>query len=327
MRLAGEKIIFVGLTTEQTHKVIDSLHQQGETIAVYGDNPADLPFMKQADLSISVKNASQAALSTANIVLLDRAPKVLENLLEEGQKTVNGLLEVLKLYLTQLAYLTFLIVILWVGGLGFPYLSQQGAFISITTLALPSLALSLTAHPGTLSKIKFSRLLSWFVIPAALAICSAGFAVYIHFLKANDTLAYAQLALTHMLVFSGLALVILVRLPTRQQTSEGGNKPDMIKAKNPIGRMQELDWRMTFIVLILLVLYLGFTTLPIASRFFSLTHLQSINDYLYVWGFVLLWITAVTIFWQFFTPKPYKPWTLHNGPFSDRVQKMDQRSY
>jgi magnesium-transporting ATPase (P-type) len=317
-RLAVEKTVFGGVTPEQTRQVVEALCERGETVAVYGEGPADLSFMQQADLSISAKGGSQAALGVANIVMLDRSPKVLESLLLEGQKTVNGLLDVLKLYLTQLAYLPMLIMILWLARLGFPYSSSQGGFISLATLALPSLALSLTALPGALPSVRFSHLLGWFVIPAALSICAAGVGVFVNFLEKGGSLAYAQLALTHMLIVSGLALVLLVRPPTRRNPSaelpKGATEGEEVRK----GRLKALDWRVAIVVLVLLFVYLGFTTLPMAYRFFGLVHLRSIYDYLYIGGIVLLWVAAVTTFWRFFTPQQYRPWTTLKGSFSDR---------
>jgi hypothetical protein len=213
---AKEKSIFSHTNIEQSRQIVESLQNDGKTVTVVGGGPSDLPLMQQANLSIAANGSSQAAMSVADIILLEESPVVLMKALKQGQKIVNGLLDVLKLYITQLIYLVFLILVLVASGYGFPYISKQGTFIAIVTLTLPSLAFSLWALPGAPPKVdQLGRALTRFVGPAALAIGAAGTALFIYFANTTGERAYAQLVLTHMLVFSGLTLVILIRPPTQ----------------------------------------------------------------------------------------------------------------
>jgi magnesium-transporting ATPase (P-type) len=281
-----ENIIFNHVTSEQTSDFVISMREHGETVAVFGGNPSDIQIMKNANLSITSQGSSQAALSTADIILLREAPKALLTVMEKGQSIVRSLLDVLKLYLTQLAYLTTLILALWALDLGFPYLSQQGSFIAIVTLTLPSLALSLWELPGALKQDSLSRQLLWFVGPAALSISLSGILVYTYFLKQTNQMAYAQLALTHMLVISGLLLFVMVRPPKRSDLQ------DTTSQKN---------WRTVILAMGLLIAYLLFASLPIAFRWFRLAHLRQPGDYLVIGFAVLAWAVLVQIIRQIFS--------------------------
>lgn len=278
----NENIIFDHVTPDQTCEMMVSMRDHGDTVVVFGGNPSDIPIMQNANLSITSQSSSQAALSTADIILLKEAPKALLRVMEKGQSIVRSLLDILKLYLTQLVYLTTLILVLWALDLGFPYLAQQGTFIAIVTLTLPSLALSLWELPGALRRISLSRQLVWFVGPAAFSISAAGIFVYVFFLKQSNQLAYAQLALTHMLLISGLFLFAIVRPPKRSGLNDDTSPR---------------EWRTVILAIVLIVTYLLFVSFPIAFKWFRMAHLQQPGDYLVIGLVVLTWVVAVQTIW------------------------------
>jgi len=287
LKAALENNLFGYVTHEQTMQMVKALADHGETVVVFGGNPSDLQAMQYANLSITSQGSSQAALSTADIVLLKEWPQALLTVMEKGQSIVNSLLDVLKLYLTQLAYLTILILAIWFLNLGFPYLSQQGAFIAIVTLTLPSLGLSLWEMPGALPKNSLNRQLAWFVTPASLTISAAGLFVYTYFLRQSNSIAYAQLALTHTLVISGLVLLVLARPPKRPG----------------LDHTISIDqWRPVILAVALFVTYLIVASFPIAFRWFRLAHLHQAGDYVVVGLAVLTWTVTVQIIWRLFLP-------------------------
>lgn len=298
-----QNTIISNISPEQAGLVVKIMREDGDTIAVLGGGPSDLPVMQQANLSIAPHGSSQAAMSVADIVLLKESPKVLMKVLTEGQKIVNGLLDVLKLYLTQLIYLVILILLLVSAGYGFPYLSKQGSFIAIVTLALPSIGLSLWALPGSPPKVEnIGRTLTWFVAPAAICISLAGMALFIYFINLTGEQAYAQLALTYMLSFSGLMLVLLVRPPTRrikkpgtQETSPGDSK----KLTH--------DWRPSILILVILLLLIIVTPMRWTEWLFEIDRLRQGSDYLVVCLAVIAWVAVVEIIWRILPPKIYRP--------------------
>jgi magnesium-transporting ATPase (P-type) len=192
---------------------VAALRDAGESVAVVGDAVADLPALRQANLAVSRKSSTQAALSVSDMVLLEDSPAVLSVVLQKGQRIVNGLMDVLRLNLTQVVYLALLIVSIRLLAYGFPYRSGQGTVITIATVALPSLGLSLGAAAGLVPKTHLGRLLASFVLPAAFTIAATGTAVYMIFLDRSGDVAYAQLGLTYTLVGCGLVLVIFAKPP------------------------------------------------------------------------------------------------------------------
>ncbi|HSR34599.1 MAG TPA: HAD family hydrolase, partial [Anaerolineae bacterium] len=285
--------IFGLVTAEQTALVVQILRKKGQAVAVIGDGVNDVPPMRQANLSIARRSSSQAALSVADIVLLQDSPKVLLDILNKGQRIVNGLLDVLRLYLTQALYLAVLIVATMLVARSFPYTSKQGSIIAIVTISLPSIALSLWAAAGQLPTKDLRRLLAHFVLPASLTISAAGLVVYVLFLERTSDRAYTQLVLTYALVAMGLLLVLFLRPPIRLlgggSTKAGGR-------------------RFTVVVVVLLVAFLLVSMIPLAYELFLLEPLRQPGDYAVVGVVVLGWAVTLRFIW----------WAM---PFVDRVER------
>ena len=281
-RAASETTVFGHVTPEQIRQVVKALREQGEGVAVVGDGVNDLPALRQASLAIARLSGSQAALSVADIVLLEDSPKVLLSVVDKGQRIVNGVLDVLKLYLTQMFYLVLLIVAIVLIAGGFPYLAQQGSAIAILTLTIPSVGLSLWAAAGVLPSANLRWQLTRIVVPAVIVNSAAGLVVYLTFLDRTGDPQYAQLALVHMLVATGLLLVVFVRPPWRGWASDGA---------------RDGDWRPTWLALAMVALFFLMATIPLTQRLLLLDWLQQPADYLIVGIAVAAWAITVRVVW------------------------------
>lgn len=274
---------FDQISPEQSSRIVGSLRKQGKYTAVLGDGVSDVPALRQANLAIVRQSSNHAALNESDIVLLEDSPTVLHQVLEKGQRILSGLLDILKLYLTQVFYLVLLILSIVLFASGFPYKSTQGSVIAILTLTIPSLALTLWASPGVKHSDDFGKMLAHFVLPAAVTTSAAGVVVYSYFLERYADVAYAQLAVTHALVVTGLLLVIFVRPPIRLLA--GGSK-------------YSADWKPTFLVVFLLFAFGILTYIPLAEELLDVTRLNSYDDYLFILLVVSIWAVFLNILWR-----------------------------
>jgi magnesium-transporting ATPase (P-type) len=282
---AQENTIFGHLTPEQEAQVVEILRDGGQSVAVVGDGVNDVPAMRQANLAIARRSSSQAALSAAEILLLEDSPQVLQQVLYRGQRIVNGLLDILKLSLTQVFYLTLLILAVTLLTIGFPYQAKQGGLINVLTVTLPAIGLSLFAAAGVLPTTNLGRLLARFVAPAAITMSAAALAVYVFFLSRTGEVAYAQLTLTYTLVITGLLLVVFIRPPWQPRLG---------------GITQSGDWRPTAMILILMAIFLLLAGLPIVGELFAVDRLRAPSDYLVVGLAVLAWAFSLRfLLWVF----------------------------
>jgi magnesium-transporting ATPase (P-type) len=279
---ARENAIFGHVTPEQASQLVQTLRKGGETVAVVGDAVTDLPALRQANLAISSLTSTQAALSVADIVLLEDSLEALLKVLEKGQRIVHGLLDVLKLNLAQVSYLALLILAIQVIAFGFPRTSEQNTAIAVITVAIPSLGLSLWAVAGVLSSKNLGRTLLRFVGPAAITISAAALVVYLYFLDRTGEVAYAQLAVTYTSVSAGLLLVVFIKSPWGSMTVDGTD---------------QRDWRPAALVLGLLVIFLLLPAIPLARQFLGLDWLRQPSDYLAVGLVLLAWALVLGLIW------------------------------
>jgi len=254
--------------------VVQTMRETGHRVGVVGGGVNEIHAMRNADISLTTITASSGALSIADIVLLETSPAVTARIIDKGQRIVNGLLDVLKLYLTQALYLLILIIVLLYFLHGFPYQGAQGGLIAAFAISIPAIAITLTAPAGRLNTRRLGWHLAIFVLPAGISIALAGYIIYAHFLHLYSVHAAAQLALVHGLVFIGLLLAVLIRPPIFFTTSI-----------NTIARNL-----LTPIVAAIsgLIFYLV-TQIPLAQQFTKITPLRTSADYYFIGLTSLAW--------------------------------------
>ncbi len=279
---AADNTFFGDLSPDQARQVVTSLRHEGEAVAMLGNAVSDVPAMQQANLTIAQRSSSQSALSVAEIVLLEDSGEALLKVLDKGQRIVNGLLDVLRLQLTQVSYLALLILLIPLVAKGYPYQSVQGSVIVVATVSLPSVGFTLWAAAGVMPRAGLSRMLARFVVPAAPTIAVAALIVYLFFLNHTDSILYAQLANTHGLVAMGLLLGIFIKPPWPRQVD---------------GQVRKGDWRPTILAVVLLLVFLGITNIPLAQDLLKLSTLDQPEDYLFIGAAALGWAIAVNLVW------------------------------
>jgi cation-transporting ATPase E len=276
--------VFGQLTPGQKADIVRGLRQLDERVAMVGDVAGDVPAMEEANLSITLRKSSQAALSMADIVLLEDSLQVLPTVLQRGQKIVNGLLDILKLNLAQIGYVLLLIVVMMIANRRiFYYHSTQGGVIAFFTVIAPSLGLTFWASAGALPRQYMRSRLFHFVVPAAVTLTIA--TVVLGGLTGNSVteLADSWMSVTFGLVVMGLLLVIFVQPPSRFWV--GG---DVLSG----------DWRITYMAIGLLLLFFVATLLPLTQQLLRLTPLVNIWVYLLIAAVAIVWLFTLRAIWR-----------------------------
>ena len=281
-RAALDNRVFGQVSPLQTEQIVRILRREKRVVGVVADSAGDVNMLRQGDLAITRGSSSPAALSQADIILVGDSPAILSAVVDKGQRIVNGLLDVLKLYLTQAVYLVLLLIGIPRLIDGFPYTSAQAGMIAFFTLTLPAVGLSIWAKPGRLHKSTLRQVLARFVIPAALTMAAAGMIVYAYFLEQDGSLQYAQIALMHLIIAMGLMLVIYIQ-------------PPLILSRNRMPRLGNLP--LTLIVLISAALFYLATQLPRISELLGLDPLREPAHYAIILWSALLWAVVLRIVW------------------------------
>jgi cation-transporting P-type ATPase E len=139
-----------------------------------GDGVNDLPAIKEADMGIAMEEGSQITKEISDIVLLKNKFSLLPEIFKEGNKIVNTVSSVAKLFLTKNFLVIFLslfsLLLLW----EFPLTPRRVSLINIFTIGLPALFITLK-NKNTAKNLKFSLDLFTFVIISAFILTITGY--------------------------------------------------------------------------------------------------------------------------------------------------------
>ncbi|MFN2296003.1 MAG: HAD-IC family P-type ATPase [Candidatus Promineifilaceae bacterium] len=276
--------VFGRLTPEQKGEIIRSLKQQGALVAMVGDSVSDLHAQQEASLSIAFRDSNQAALSIADVILLDNTLNALPDVLETGQRIFNRLLDALKLSLTHATTAVVLtLVALFTGARYFPYLPAHNAVITIMTITLPAIGLAYWLGPGEVQSKQLARKLAFFILPAGITIAILVLGAHIFVQQWTGSIAYSRIIATHLLVGTGLLLVMFAQPPTEfwvgGDTLSGDRRPAML-------------------AIALWFLFLFLTIVPFTSRLFDLSTLRPTEHYLFVLTLLAIWVLILRGLWR-----------------------------
>ncbi len=278
-----EATIFAPVPSPQKGKIIELLRNNGEYVAMTGEGLGDIDAMREANLSVTIQGGSQAAVSFADIILLKDSLQALPQVLRQGRRIVNGLIDVLKLNLVQVAYIFFLLLaVLITRNKLFFYDPSQGGVIVFFTIVIPSIALTLLATSGAISETKILSQLLRFIIPVGLTSALASLAVYFIFEYQTGSSIYAQLGVTYTLSTTGMLMVLFIKPPNRFWAGD-----------TPISR----DKRFIWMVVVMFILFAIVQVIPLAQKLLKVAPLRQPDHYLVIIGVTIIWTVLTKLIW------------------------------
>jgi cation-transporting ATPase E len=192
-------------------------------------------------------------------VLLEDSFAALPVAFREGQRILQGMQDVLRLFLTRIAYMTLLIAAAALVEAGFPYTPKQTALLTLLTVGIPTII-----H---------------FVVPAAWSLALAALLMFVAYTAFGDSVERARSALTTFSILSGLVLVLFAAPPTRRWT--GGE--DIVSG-----------WPTVALLVPLLGAFAWVISSAELRAFFDLGALQAVDLVVAVAG---CWVWAVALRW------------------------------
>lgn len=135
-------VLFARSDPFQKLKIVQALKDNGEVVAMMGDGVNDAPALQAADIGIVVKESSEVAKETADIILLDSNFKTIVAAIEEGRGIFDNLQKIV-LYLLADAFGELLVIFgALLMGLPLPLVAGQILWINLAADSLPDLALA-----------------------------------------------------------------------------------------------------------------------------------------------------------------------------------------
>lgn len=278
-----EKNIFGRVSPQIKEKIVRGLRDCGHYVAMTGDGVNDVLALKVANLGIAMQSGSPATRSVAGILLLNDSFSVLPQAFSEGQRILNGMEDILRLYLTRILTFGLLVVAIgWVAGVS-PFTPKQNSLLSLLTLSIPAFMLALWARPGPVPRVSLIQRLGHFVLPAALTSSGVSLLVYIYFLLTTGDTVYTQHMLTYFLLGIGLLLLIFVEPPTKFWAA---------------GDELSGDWRPTIVAFGMFFVFLAFFLIPPIREVYELVPLRVPLDGIILSIAVIAWAILLRYTWR-----------------------------
>ena len=308
--------IFGRITPQQKEQLVDVLRAGGHYVAMIGDGVNDVLSLKKADLGIAMQSGSQAARAVADIVLVNDSFAALSPAVLEGQRILNGMQTILKLFMARISTIALVILSALVVGI-FPLAVRNSSVITLLTVGIPTVFLALWAQPSARPQANLARGLLRFVIPAAIFSSLLGLVVFYGTIRLRQwslglttggpgprtaqalaaTVPFAQTALAAFLVFCGLFLVIFVAPPT---------------AWWAVAVDRSDDWRPTLLSAGLMATFIVISEVPPLRTLAALSPLQPRDMPLIVvalgaWLFLVRWCWRGALIERFLGLGPAQP--------------------
>jgi len=293
-RIAAERTaIFGRITPELKERLVQTFRDSGRYVAMTGDGVNDVLSLKRANLAIAMGSGSQATRGVADLILIDDGFSALASAIGEGQRILNGMQDILRVFLTRILSLGMLIVSALVIGL-FPVDLRNASVITLFTVGVPTALLAIWARPGRQPRETLQQTLARFVVPpsavssflgllvAAVILLLAGDDAAAGLIPEADVEALARTAVTAFLVGVGLLLLVFVEPPHR-----------FLAVIEPVSP----DRRPTWLAAGLAVAFVVVLSVPAFRSFFNLQPLGSRETAIVV-AALAGWAVLVWVFWR-----------------------------
>ena len=114
----------------------------GKTVAMTGDGVNDVPALKEADCSITLRTGSDAARTISQIVLMDSNLYAIYNTILEGNRVINNIQRSASLFLIKTVFSCLLSLLFMLLPLSYPFFPIQLTLVSSLCIGIPSFLLT-----------------------------------------------------------------------------------------------------------------------------------------------------------------------------------------
>ncbi len=170
--------IFGRMKPENKEKVVQVLKRNSKYVAMIGDGVNDVKPIKSAQVGIALQSGSGAARGVADMVLIDDNFAALPRALVEGRRTISGIRDILKVYISRNIALAVMFIIMFFFLARIPMLPIQNMFYSVTAVGIIAFFMTIFAPSDKNDELILPKVIG-FSLPSALVIGIMGIIVYI----------------------------------------------------------------------------------------------------------------------------------------------------
>jgi cation-transporting ATPase E len=218
-----KNVVFARLKPEHKVKIIRALRARRIHTAMIGDGVNDVPAIREADLGIAMDEGAAITKEVADIILLKNRFALLPEVFEEGNKIVNTVGLVAKLFLTK----NFLVIYLSLASalflLEFPLTPRRVSLFNIFAIGIPAMLIAFTNDSTSRPKRLILDITS-FAAVSSLVMVTCGY-VGFYFSRAsaaglastNDAQAMVMVSIMVMISVANFLLIVSHTNPKRRK--------------------------------------------------------------------------------------------------------------
>ncbi|MDZ4710820.1 MAG: HAD-IC family P-type ATPase [bacterium] len=197
-KVVMDKVIFARLKPENKLRIIRALRKEKIYTAMIGDGVNDLPAIKESDMGIAMEEGSSITKEVADIVLLKNKFSLLPKIFDEGNKIVNSVKSVGKLFITKNFFVIYITLLSLLFLLDFPLTPRRVSLINIFGIALPAFMITLK-NMNTDKTRNFMKDLISFVLISSVIIVAAGY-IGVYFVQKFHTITEKEVQMVMLTV-------------------------------------------------------------------------------------------------------------------------------
>jgi cation-transporting ATPase E len=175
-----ETNIFGRMKPDQKESVIEELKRNGRYVAMVGDGVNDVKSLKEAQVGIALQSGSGAARGVADMVLISDDFSALPKALTEGNRTVSGMRDILKMYLARNFVIAMMIILTVLIFSAPPLVPITNTIYAFFGLSIASFFMVIWAKPSKIEGSILPEVLRY-AIPTALLVSLFGILLYVLF--------------------------------------------------------------------------------------------------------------------------------------------------
>jgi magnesium-transporting ATPase (P-type) len=163
-------VVFARLKPEHKVRIVAALRARGLHTAMIGDGVNDVPAIKRADLGIAMDEGAAITREVADIVLRQNRFTLLPQVYEEGNRIVNTVGSVAKLFLTKNFLVIYLTLAAAVFALDFPLTPRRVSLFNVFAIGIPAMVIAFSNRNTARVHRFFVELISYVAVSALVMV-------------------------------------------------------------------------------------------------------------------------------------------------------------